>query len=268
MILIFTDLDATLLDAETYSWDAARPALELLGERGIPWVMVSSKTRAEMEHLREEIGHRHPYVVENGGAAYIPAGYFNAMPAAERMVWGTPYAELVTALRAAAKVSGCRVRGLHEMTDAEVSRLTGLPMAAAARARQREYDEPFEILDGDRAPALLTAIEGAGFRWTHGGRLHHILGNNDKATAVRALTARYVRQFGPVRTIGLGDSLNDLPLLRAVDTPVLVRSDRTPAPELLALGARYTREPGPAGWNESVLALLGAGPASSEMAPE
>ncbi len=30
MYLIFTDLDGTLLDHETYSWEAAQPAIERL----------------------------------------------------------------------------------------------------------------------------------------------------------------------------------------------------------------------------------------------
>jgi len=56
MLVVFTDLDGTLLDEETYSWEAAEPALAMLRERGIPWVMVTSKTRAEVEVLRERMG--------------------------------------------------------------------------------------------------------------------------------------------------------------------------------------------------------------------
>ena len=33
--IFFSDLDGTLLDHDTYSWDAARPALALMKERGI-----------------------------------------------------------------------------------------------------------------------------------------------------------------------------------------------------------------------------------------
>src|SRR5215469_2449579 len=62
MDLVFTDLDGSLLDAQTYSWHAARPAIECLDKRGTPWILVTSKTRAEVEFWREKLGHRHPFI--------------------------------------------------------------------------------------------------------------------------------------------------------------------------------------------------------------
>ena len=122
MHIVFTDLDGTLLDAETYSWEPARPALELLAAQAVPWVMVSSKTRAEMEELRAELHHAHPYVVENGAAAFIPLGYFGGpVPDAvirdgyEVLEWGTPYPRLAAALQSLAKDTRCPVQGFQSM---------------------------------------------------------------------------------------------------------------------------------------------------------
>lgn len=263
MHIVFTDLDGTLLD-ERYSWAAAGPALELLARDGVPWVMVSSKTRAEMEQIRADIGHVHPFVVENGGAAYIPEGYFGArVPDATRrdgyevLPWGTAYPRLVRLLEEAAALAQCRVRGFHTMSIADVAAATGLPDERAALAKEREYGEPFLVDDPERLPALLSAIERAGHRWTHGGRFYHLCGNNDKAVAVEALTHLFRRQYGAIHTVGLGDSLNDLPFLRVVQTAVVVRSARPQAPPLDVPGALRTRQAGPAGWNEAVLDLLG-----------
>jgi len=74
--VIFTDLDGTLLDAETYSYEAARPALAMLKKRQIPVVLCTSKTRAETEAIARRLGLKHPFIVENGGAIFIPQGYF------------------------------------------------------------------------------------------------------------------------------------------------------------------------------------------------
>ena len=76
-LIVFTDLDGSLLDGTTYSYEAATPALTALREQGIPLVLVSSKTRAEMEPLRQRLGHRDPFIVENGGAVFIPHGLFD-----------------------------------------------------------------------------------------------------------------------------------------------------------------------------------------------
>src|SRR5215204_785786 len=154
-LVVFSDLDGTLLDHDTYSFDAARPALERLGHAGVPVVLCTSKTRAEVEPLREALENDSPFIVENGGAAFIPDGYFSGeidIPDAERVgdmlvvALSDPYAELVAALGRASRESGVRVRGFADMTDAEVAAATGLPIEDARRARRREFDEPFEII--------------------------------------------------------------------------------------------------------------------------
>ena len=88
-LIVFTDLDGSLLDSTTYSFKAATPALNALREQGIPLVLVSSKTRAEMEPLRQRLGHCDPFIVENGGAVFVPHGLFD-FPL-ERMRTKSPY---------------------------------------------------------------------------------------------------------------------------------------------------------------------------------
>jgi mannosyl-3-phosphoglycerate phosphatase len=73
MLVLITDLDGTLLDAN-YSCEAAFPALDLLKRLHIPLVLCTSKTRAEVEAVRHQLGNRDPFIVENGGALYVPDG--------------------------------------------------------------------------------------------------------------------------------------------------------------------------------------------------
>ncbi len=75
-IIIFTDLDGTLLDAYTYAFDPTIPSLNLLKENNIPLIICSSKTRKEIEHYRKKLGNHHPFISENGGGIYIPKNYF------------------------------------------------------------------------------------------------------------------------------------------------------------------------------------------------
>ena len=75
--IIFTDLDGTLLDKETYSFELARPALQMIKQKGIPLVLSSSKTRTEIELYRKELENAHPFVSENGGAVFVPKGYLS-----------------------------------------------------------------------------------------------------------------------------------------------------------------------------------------------
>lgn len=262
-LVLFSDLDGTLLDHETYSFDAARPALDRLRRDGVPLVLCSSKTRSEIERLRMAMSNDHPFVSENGGAVFIPHGYFPfELDGAEGrgtylvVPIGARYPELVRALAAASEKSGVPVRGFAQMSDEDVAAATGLPLEQARLARQREFDEPFEILAPSRSGELLAAIEREGQRWTAGGRFHHILGASDKAVAVRLLTALYRRHLGAVRTVGLGDAPNDAGFLAEVEVPILIDSPRVAALRSRIPNGQVTRRPGPAGWNEAVLALL------------
>lgn len=54
--LVFTDLDGTLLDHETYSFAPAAEALAALKARGVPLVLASSKTAAEIAELHRALG--------------------------------------------------------------------------------------------------------------------------------------------------------------------------------------------------------------------
>jgi len=73
-LIVFTDLDGTLLRHEDYDWSPASAAIAELKRRNVPLVIATSKTRAEIEYLRERIGNQDPFISENGGALYIPLG--------------------------------------------------------------------------------------------------------------------------------------------------------------------------------------------------
>jgi mannosyl-3-phosphoglycerate phosphatase len=268
MILFFTDLDGTLLDHSSYDWEAARPAVEYLNQQNLPWIMVSSKTRAEMEVWRQRTGNQHPFIVENGAAAFVPRGYFSfsVLGAVEQeeyevLQWGTTYSTLVEGLQAASAEADCAVRGFHAMSIEELASTAGLSAADATLAKQREYGEPFLVLEPNKEQVLLEAISRRGLRWTKGGRFWHITGQNDKAAAVVALRNLFARMSGDMPpSIGLGDSFNDISFLKVVDVPVVIRSRSTPKMKEALPHARVSRLPGPEGWNQEVLSLLAAVP--------
>lgn len=268
--VIFTDLDGTLLDHTSYGWEAAKSALTALRCFRVPRVMVTSKTYAEARSIARRLGWRAPLVVENGGAIYVPAGYFpfpleGARRAGKnwlRLAYGIERKRLQKALARAAREARLEVRGFGQMSTREVAIRTGLSLSDARRARQREFDEPFLVLGGSARvwSHFSRSVRRAGMHATRGSRFFHIHGSSDKGAAVRRLTAWFRRAGGKdVLTVGLGDSPNDIPLLRSVDIPVLVARP----------GGRYDREAleavpgirraggiGPEGWNRAVWKFL------------
>jgi mannosyl-3-phosphoglycerate phosphatase len=265
--VVYSDLDGTLLHSQTYSFEAAGPALAVLREQGVPLVVCTSKTRAEVEMWRERLDAPHPFIVENGGAIYIPRGYFpfairNAVQRDGYQVieFGRPYEELVRCLKESSQDSGCEAVGFNDMSVAEICVRTLLPVAQAELAKKREYDEPFEIL-GSGTHNLLAAIEQRGKRWTRGNRFYHVTGNNDKGAAVQFLNGLYRKAFGPVHTIGVGDGHNDVKLLANVDSPVIIRSRFAVALKTSVPLSYVSDAPGPHGWNQAILQVLQGVPA-------
>lgn len=265
--VIFTDLDGTLLDHEAYSYEPALPALNLIKKSGIPLAMCSSKTRREIEWYRENLGNNHPFVAENGGGIFIPAGYFDELGQfpglAETLEdgyvmirLGAPYRDLRRALREL-RNEGFGVTGFGDMSTAEVAAATGLTVEQAAMARERDFDEPF-LFNGDDTVAikLQEAIRLKGFNLTQ-GRFFHILGGSDKGKAVAILVDLYRRKYGDITTCALGDSPNDLPMLKYADYPVIVKKpDGRHDPRIDAPGSLKADGIGPKGWNLAILELL------------
>lgn len=261
MLVIFTDLDGTLLAERTFSWAAAAPALRRVAQLRVPLVFCSSKTRTEILFWRRRLGNAHPFISENGGGLFIPPGYFPGMenlPLTDGLATialGAPYERLREEFIALRQRLGAKVRGFGDMTTAEISALTGLPPAQARLARQRDFDEPF-IFSGGSDARFLRAIEKSGRHWTR-GRLQHLMGDHDKGRAVRMIIDLFAGREETVTSAALGDSGNDLPMLQAVDHAFWVRrADGGFTSRVDFPGVTRTRGAGPAGWNEAVMALL------------
>lgn len=265
-IIIFTDLDGTLLDYSTYSFEGASEALNVITEKGIPLIICSSKTRREIEYYRERLNNSYPFISENGGGIFIPKCSWFIVQSSEFKVeedggysiirLGARYDDLRRTMQEL-RDEGFNVRGFGDMTVEEVARLAGMSLYEAELAKKRDFDEPF-IYEGPASglPGLLEKITLKGFNYTE-GRFLHILGDSDKGMAVAILTDFYRKEFEEIITVAIGDSPNDIPMLRRVDCPVVVRKndgcydERIDVPGLIKADGI-----GPEGWNGAVLDLL------------
>jgi mannosyl-3-phosphoglycerate phosphatase len=265
-MLVFTDLDGSLIDHDAYDFEAARPALNQLRSRGIPVIICSSKTRAEIEVYRSRMSLDTPFITENGGAILIP---HNALDLTgtdfvqkgpyDAVELGVPYADLCAIWEDIRQREGFRMKGFSEMTVEEIATHSGLPLEEAGLAAKREYSEPFIFSD---TPAqferLAGLLKGRELRTTRGGRFYHLIGNNDKGKAVRILSRIYSETYTDqtIQTVGLGDSDNDIPMLRHVDMPIVIRKKTGEWQRIQDLDPVYSDKAGPEGWAEEILALL------------
>ncbi len=279
-LVVFSDLDGTLLDHDSYSYNDALEAMNALKKAGAKLVICTSKTRAEIEAFRKETSNSDPFVSENGGAIFIPKGYFSrelvesSLKSTDTRLsnaslkeldgylvveLGYPYTKIVLALNEL-KAMGYNLLCFSDMDEEKVSELTGLPVSRAKLAKQREYDEAFICLEKnqEKIAELESHLSREGFKLTKGGRFYHLMGNSDKGLAVKILTTLYKKCFSEqeIITAAFGDSKNDFPMLLAADYGFLVqkksRSYAKDAPEK----AIKVDGIGPVGWNKAVLKLI------------
>ena len=135
---------------------------------------------------------------------------------------GTAYGIIREKLDVVKKRTGANIVGFADMTAQEIAKDSGLPIDLAQLAKKREYSEPLKILSGVESE-VLEAIREEGLCYTYGGRYLTALGNCDKGKATSILKNLYLQQFKKIFCIGVGDSANDLTMLKNVDKPFFVK---------------------------------------------
>lgn len=254
-LMVFSDLDGTLLDHETYSWEAALPALEALQRRQVPLVLASSKTAAEIDPIRARMGFAQcPAIVENG--AFILEGGKGPEDVGTEF-----YTRLRDILSEAPSDLRACFSGFGDWSADDVAARTGLSLEDAVLAKLRAATEP-GLWTGTETE-LVTFLEWLsehGVEAKQGGRFLTLsVGGFDKGTDLRTLSG--AMGDGPrATTVALGDAPNDIGMLEAADIAVIVANPGGAA--LPPLESEHdkpvirTKKPGPEGWNEAMLCIL------------
>jgi len=264
-IVIFTDLDGTLLDYYTYSCKVVMPLVARLRRAGVAIVFCSSKTQAEQEVYRQRLGLDSPFIVEDGGAIFIEKGYFSFPYEHHRVInncqvieLGMPYREIRRILKEVRHKNNLTFQGFGDMDASQVASLTGLDLVSARLARKREYEETLNLTGSEKEIRLILGrIEEAGLSWSRGSRFYSVTGGNNKGIATRILIELFNRKLGRIKTIGIGDSPNDEPMLAEVDVPVLVQKPGNYWDEIDLPSLHRIDGVGPEGWVKAIENLTG-----------
>lgn len=251
-LIVFSDLDGTLLDHSTYSWAPAQPALDRLAAQDVPVVLATSKTASETAHIQAQLGlSTYPAIVENGAG-------LTGLDLPEDEI-ADAYSSLRSALDTLPSELRAGYTGFGDMSVDDISRVTALPIKDAERAKARTFSEP-GIWTGSNAgkQAFLAKLAEEGVVARSGGRFLTLSFGKTKMDRM----AQVLAHLGARTSIALGDAPNDVEMLEAADHGVIVANPHhPPLPELRGEDSGRvirTVQAGPAGWNEAVNAFLDA----------
>lgn len=271
-VLIFSDLDGTLLDHHSYSAEPVKPLLQSLKQQAIPVIFCSSKTFAEMCHLRQELDNHNPFIVENGAAVFLPKQLFNKdlvdskYPLIEResyigISFCEPKSHWLACIASESSIDKSNYLGFSQMHLAELIAATGLDEASAKRAHQRDFGEPLQWLgDAQTKLSFIEIMRDKGATILEGGRFLHVCGATDKGRALQWLRDYYQKITGAdtkPTTIAAGDGNNDIAMLEAADRALIIRSPVNAPPALKRKDNIWlSTAEGPTGWAATMPQIL------------
>ncbi|MCU4674834.1 HAD-IIB family hydrolase [Catenovulum sp. 2E275] len=261
-LMIFTDMDGTLLDHDTYSWQPAIARLSQLKLLNIPVICNTSKTYAEVTQLHQSLSLDAPFIVENGSAIFSPApkNSSSQKPIPDNKALhqlGSKRAEILQLLTQL-RQQGYLFEGYSDWSLEQIIQHTGLTKQQAQESATRIYSEPLIWLDSEaKKQEFIQQVNQAGFSALQGGRFLSVQGQCDKGQALNWYKEQFEKdKQKPVITVALGDSANDIAMLEAADVSVWIKSHKA-FPSLKKSKQVFTSSKlGPDGWQQTMAHIL------------
>ncbi len=261
-LLIFTDLDGTLLDHMSYSAKPADSLIEKLSDQALADIIpVTSKTYSELLWLQQNVPL--PFTLcatENGSVIHGPADYFpiNGERSAD-VTLGIAYDKILEQIATLPAALRSHITGFADMSVEEIADATGLAFDDASRAKDRQATEPFLWSGSDNALGRLEAIVGqAALQIQRGGRFYHLTGHATKDQAMNVMVNSIAEQRPDcdLISIALGDGPNDLSMIEAADFGVIMPNPDGVTIETSKPHVRTASRPGPRGWVNAVTEIM------------
>jgi mannosyl-3-phosphoglycerate phosphatase len=230
--VIFTDIDGTLLDSRYPDMNKMIELVEMTLQNGIHLIFCSSKTELEQNKIKSEVYLHEPYIVENGGATFIPLNYFEKTEITNSRISQNNYiietggsaVKIRTLLKQIKNKYDIDFTGVSDLSISELSKITHLSHEYASRMMDRKYSETIVQIDNMKFTDFAKIIEEEGLKIIPGNQYFDITLGNDKGTGVSILIDLFRKEYSNnVVFFGIGDSRNDEPMLTLVDVPMLVQ---------------------------------------------
>ncbi len=255
-VLIFSDLDGSLLHRDTFKFDEIKDYLRQLISKGIFIIPNTSKTEREILEFNNELGLSLPYISENGAAINGLDLLNENLP--KELILSREKDTLLKIFKNIVPINlQNKCEWLSEMDRKNQSLIFGLKNKKLNMALDRKYTVPF-VFRGNKNEKneLSKIIKNENLYLQEGGRVINLTDKVNKAKALQVFVRFYKRNNENVKTIAVGDNYNDLNMLKTSDFPCLVFNDKFTLDKIPINNLITTNKPSPEGWADVIKMAL------------
>ncbi len=262
--LIFSDLDGTFLNHNTYSFGSLKDYINNL-DLEFELIFVTSKTFEEILEIQSKLNINHPFIAENGACIFFPPGYLKHTRNTQEnfFIHNNHYCFKMSNLKSEDLINSFSVLKkkykfcfYSELCNESLCKLTKLKLREAKNSKIRLFTNP--IFWKDTNEKLLNFKSDVkkikkGLKILKGGRFLHISDNYNKAIAVKNFIKR-IKSISNDRflTVSLGDSENDICMLESTDYSCIVKRKANKISLKKKDNIYFSKTEAPDGWRESL----------------
>ena len=256
-IIIFTDLDGSLLDKKTFKFDIIEDYFKELISSGIIIILNSSKTESELLDFNKQNNLNLSFISENGSSIHGLNKIHQNLP--DKVIISRSKNEIQKIYDKNISLDlKNKIVPILELNIDEQKEIFGLPLDKLSLATKRMYSIPvlFKGTDIDRNN-FFKVINDIGLTAQSGGRIINVCDNTNKSKAMFKTLQLLKKELNTeIITIGVGDNENDIEMLRQVDFPCLVKNENFDSSLINIDNLIRSNEPSPKGWADVIKTTL------------
>ena len=255
-VVIFTDLDGSLLHRDTFKFDTIKDYISNLVDQGIIIIPNSSKTEKEIEKFNEELGVKLPYISENGSSIQGLNLINNNFP--NKIILSREKEELLKIFmdKIPEQLRDKCVQ-ISKMNKKEQEKIFGQKDDNLKNALNRKYTLPFLFIGNkNEKNRLLKILNSSSLTLQEGGRVLNLCDNINKVKSMNRVIKILKKTEDKIKSIAVGDNYNDLDMLKNCDIPCLVFNDKFKMDQINIDNLIFSNMPSPEGWADVIKKAL------------
>jgi mannosyl-3-phosphoglycerate phosphatase len=252
-IIIFTDLDGSLLDKDTFKFDEIEDYFKDLISEGIKIIPNSSKTEAELLDFNKQHNLNLPFISENGSSIHGLNLIHKELP--NKISISRPAHQIISIYNEIIPDNlNQKINFILKLKHEEQEKIFGLPSNKMMLATKRNYSLPIQFMGNEiEKNEFFKIINDVGLTVQTGGRIMNICDNVNKSQAMtKALRLISKELDDEIITIGVGDNENDIEMIKQSNYPCLVKNDNFNSSLINIDDLIKSSEPSPRGWSDVI----------------